>query len=154
MDPFAVLVDLTNRLDWTLDENETRIAKTALEDLSDEARFHGKPTWTPATAPRMVRKMVLAAAVRYMRNPDGYTTSRAGDETLSWNEQKDGLAGSAHFAPDEIRALRDMAGSSKIFSVPMTVWGKQRPNGDTAGYVPTGGTDKPFPAFADEKQPW
>lgn len=154
MEAFAELSDLKDRLDWTLDENEERIATTALEDLSDEARFYGKPWTDPALAPRMVRKMVLAAAVRYMRNPDGYTTSRAGDETLSWNEQRDGQAGSAHFTDIEIKALRRMAGATGLVTVPMTHFGKMRTQPGDAGWVSTGEGNKPFPLFRDATDPW
>jgi len=34
----------------------------------------------------LVRTLVLRCAARYMRNPDGYVTSRAGDETLTWSD--------------------------------------------------------------------
>lgn len=152
-EPFAELPDLVSRLDWTLDENELRIATTALEDLSDEARYHGKDWPDPTTAPRMVRRMVLAAAVRYMRNPDGYTTSRAGDETLAWNESKDGQAGSAHFAPDEIKALRKMAGSTGLLTAPMTAWGPQRHSPRDVGYVPAA-EGSPFPYYGHPTEPW
>jgi len=62
-------------LDWALDEDERRLAASALEDASDLAREYGRD-WTPETVPRLVRTLVLAACVRYLRNPDGYTQSR------------------------------------------------------------------------------
>lgn len=157
MEPLADLDDLIDRLDWTLDEDETRIAKTALEDLSDDARHYGRESWTtPATTPRMVSKMVLRAAVRYMRNPDGYTTSRAGDETLNWNEDRTGQAGSAHFNDREIKAFRQIAGATGIVSVPIYAFSKGRASGGP-GWVSTGFTgteNKPFPMFADDTEPW
>lgn len=157
MADLATLDELKARLDWTLDEDEERIAKSALEDLSDEARFHGSKPWNdPATAPRMVRKMVLAAAVRYLRNPEGYTTSRAGDETLSWNDDRTGQAGSAHFNREEIAALRRLAGATGLTTTRMTAWGpiSKQPS---AGYIPVGYStpnNDPFPYYADSVEPW
>ena len=105
-DNLASLDDLLARLDWELDEVEQRVAAAALEDLSDDARNYGISTWTPITAPRTVRTMVLRAAVRYMRNPDGYVQSRAGDEIVGWAPRKD--VGAAQFTEDEKDELRDL----------------------------------------------
>jgi hypothetical protein len=164
MEPFATLAELTARLDWTLDEDETRIASAALEDLSDQARHYGLPWTDPTTTPRMVRSLVLSAAVRYMRNPDGYTQSRAGDETLMWTDLG-ANAGSAHFNETEIKALRKMAGATGLATAPMTAWGTMRPRVRIAtqdgymdvpapGYVPVPGSSEPFPYYADPQEPW
>ena len=105
-DTFATLDDLLARLDWDLSPEELRIAESALEDLSDDARLYGSSSWTPVSAPRMVRTRVLRAAVRYMRNPDGYITSRAGDEIVGWAPKK---VSGAEFTADEIAELKDAA---------------------------------------------
>lgn len=154
MADLATYEDLAARLDWTLDEDEKRIGESALEDLSDEARFYGRDSWEdPTSAPRMVCKLVLKAAVRYMRNPDGYTTSRAGDETLAWNNDYSGQAGAAHFTDDEIKHLKQMGGKSAgIFSAPITAFhGVKKSN--SVGWVPTP-NGEPFPLFASETDPY
>lgn len=107
--------DLLARLDWTLSPEEERIARSALEDLSDDARNYGSERWaSEQVAPRSVRTMVLRAAVRYMRNPDGYIQSRAGDEIVGWAPRKDGL-GAAEFSDKEKDELRDLASKRSYF---------------------------------------
>ncbi|GGS24759.1 hypothetical protein GCM10010238_11130 [Streptomyces griseoviridis] len=63
-----------------LDEDEARIATSALDDASDLATTYGRD-WPEETAPRLVKTLVLKSAARCMRDPEGYTQSRAGDET-------------------------------------------------------------------------
>lgn len=153
-EPLATIEDLEARLDWVLDDLELSVAETALEDLSDDARFYGSSTWDEATAPRQAKSLVLRAAARFMRNPDGYTQSRAGDETLMWGDKGEN-AGSAHFTEREQQMLARIAGvnTSSIHSVELVAWGPRRETGP--GYVPvdpTGYAQKPrdFPFFAEE----
>jgi hypothetical protein len=40
MKPFATLDELRQRLDWTLEPEEARLATAALADASDEAPVH------------------------------------------------------------------------------------------------------------------
>lgn len=151
MEPLATLTDLEHRVDWALDEDEKRLAESALEDASDLARSYGRE-WTADKVPRLVRTLVLAACVRYLRNPDGYTQSRAGDETLAWDGQGEN-AGSVHFTDAEIALLRGLGGMRPtVYSAPITAWGpthKQVP-----GLVPVEGGQKPFPLYADETESW
>jgi hypothetical protein len=51
-----------------------------------------------------VKTLTLKSAARYLRNPNGYTQSRAGDETLAWSDiRRD--AGTVYFTREEIRLL-------------------------------------------------
>lgn len=152
MEPFATLGELSERLDWTLDADELRIAVGALEDASDLARGYGRE-WEAGSAPRLVRTLVLKAAVRYMRNPDGYTQSRAGDETLSWNDAAGAEAGTVFFTPEEQKLLKGLAGHAPgLVSAPITAWGPQRQR--PVGLVPAQGSNEPFPLFAHQDDPW
>lgn len=118
-DLLASYDDLLARLDWVLDENEERIARSALEDLSDDARRLGSSGWVDSnTAPRGVRTLVLRAAQRYMRNPDGYVQSRAGDEIVGWSKRDD--AGAPQFNEAEKGELRDLAKRSATLGVVRT----------------------------------
>lgn len=154
---YATLDELTDRLDWTLDEGELRIAAAALEDASDLAAAYGRE-WPEETAPRLVRTLVLKAASRYMRNPDGYTQSRAGDETLAWNDAAGTDAGTVYFTREERELLSDLAGTrSGLSSVGVVAWGTcirrnyhagERP--ERVGWAPTDAEDeRRFPFFAD-----
>lgn len=105
----ATITELQSRLDWTLDTGEQSVAAAALADLSDDARFYGSARWDSDTAPRQVKSIVLRAAARFMRNPDGYTQSRAGDETLMWSDMGED-AGTAHFNEREQKTLAALAG--------------------------------------------
>lgn len=150
MEPFATLAELQDRLDWTLSPDEERIARGALEDASDLAREYGKNWTDAASAPRLVRTLVLTACTRYMRNPDGYTTSRAGDETLAWGELGD-KAGSVYFTEAEQRMLGGKAGRSGLHSVLVSSWGPQR--SAPVGMVPVEGGGDPVPLYSSE-EPW
>ena len=153
MEKFATLTELINRLDWTLDPSEERVANAALEDASDLARGYGK-NWVDAlTAPRLVRTLVLGACVRYMKNQESYTLSRAGDETVQWESQGE-KAGVVHFTDDERRLLAALGGKSSIFSVPVNAWRTQPRSYRDQGYVPAADGTKPFPMFNSDTSPW
>lgn len=152
---FATLDELKNRLDWTLDADEERIAQAALEDASDLACHYGKEWADAPSAPRMVRTLVLRACKRYMDNPQGYNQSRAGDETLGWSDkapQAGDAAGSVHFNKGEQALLRGLAGGRPgIYSAPISAWGPQRKS--PVGMVPVDYDGDPFPMFAGD-EPW
>lgn len=142
---FADLEDLQDRLDFELDEAQTRMAMAALEDASELARSYAGVNWQDHLAPRIVQVTVLNVAARYMRNPDGLTTSRAGDETLSWADLK-GKA-SLHFTADEMALLGKFGRRNTIGSIGTYAWrsGNSVPN----GFVPTDPPGDLFPFFAE-----
>ncbi len=149
---YGTLDEVRQRLDWTLDLDEERIAVAALADASEEARVHGRD-WPTARAPRLVRTLVLKAVVRYLRNPDGYVTSRAGDETLTWSDLGE-RAGTVQFTRDEIALLRRLAGrDAGLTTAPVVAW-SMRPTLRVPGYVPVQGSSERFPMFAHETEPW
>ncbi|AKY03766.1 head-to-tail adaptor [Streptomyces phage Verse] len=145
---YATLDDLKARLDWELDADEVRIAGGALEDATDLAAHYGRD-WDDTAVPRLVRTLVLKAASRYMKNPDGYTQSRAGDETLGWNDAAGENAGTVYFSDEEIKLLQSLAGKTPgIYSVPLTAY-KTKLRSDADGRVPVDYGGDPFPMFAD-----
>lgn len=152
MAALATVAELAARLPFVMDDDETREATGALEDLSDDARHYGKSSWVDAaTTPRQVVSLVLKAAGRHMKNFEGFTQSRAGDETLTWTDRGHN-AGSAYFTKSEIAILTQMAGVSAIFSVPITAWGPKVSGWE--GLVPVEyGGDK-FPLFGSDTSPW
>ncbi|MFI2673898.1 hypothetical protein ACH5AU_30820 [Streptomyces albidoflavus] len=150
---YATPDELKGRLDWELDPDELRIAVGALEDASDLAATYGRD-WPENTVPRLVKTLVLKSAARYMRNPNGYTQSRAGDETLAWSDiGRD--AGTVHFTREEIRLLEELAGRKPgISSVVVSAWGT-RPREAEAGLVPVDYSPAaPFPLFSNQGSPW
>lgn len=150
---FAELTELKNRLEWTLDADEERIAQGALDDLSADATFHGNPRWTDATVPPYVSTLVLKAAQRYMRNPDGYETSRAGDEALGWGERPGNESGSAEFTAKEIAAIRTLVRPPVFGSINVQAYGTRlRPM--QAGLVPAQGGGDPVHMFSSDTEPW
>lgn len=147
---FAELSDLEDRLEWDLSDGEKRVGQTALEDLSVDACQHGAQ-WTDANVPQYVKRVVLAAAVRYMRNLEGVVQSRAGDETLIFNEIKEG-AGSASFTTAEIEAIISIAQGPQGFgTIPIVAW-SEGPD-PLSGWVPTVPQGKLFPMYAAD-DPW
>jgi len=146
MESFATLEELQNRLDWTLDDGEERVAEAALEDASELARAHGRDWVDAATAPRLVRTLVLKACARYMTNYQGFTQSRAGDESVAWSDKAGEDMGTVYFSRDEIKLLEGMAGRrTSLISAPIVAW--QATAGLDNGYRPTGGSGKDFPMF-------
>lgn len=167
----ASVEELQARLDWTLDAGEQGVAEAALSDLSDDARFYGHAKWDSATAPRQVKSLVLRAAARYMRNPDGFVQSRAGDETLVWSDRGDEAA-TAAFTEKEQKMLAVMAGRGNgLVSVGITAWGpvtRRHPryinpsskyDRFDVGYVPSdgagmAGTPDPIAFYGEEDPFW
>lgn len=149
-DPFATLIELKGRLEWTLDADEERAATGVLEDLSSWARHYGR-NWTSVNAPILVKTLVLGAAARFMRNPDNYTTSRAGDETVGWTD-RGAEAAAQPFTDSEIIALKLLVRPVAFGSVSMTAWGPQSQRVPD-GLVPVVGGGDPFPLFSDAT-PW
>lgn len=151
IEPLATLDELTARLDWTLDDDEVRAAPGYLEEASDLARAYGRSWPTAASAPRLVRNTVLAAVRRFMRNPEGYTQSRAGDETLAWTDLGD-EAGSIYFTEREIKLISGFASKAGLSTAGVTAWGPQKRR--EVGFVPVDYAGDPFPMFASEDDPW
>ena len=149
-EPFATLIELKGRLEWALDADEERAATGALEDLSNWARHYGR-NWTSTNAPLLVKTLVLGAAARFMRNPDHYTTSRAGDETVGWTDRGAEKA-AAPFTDGEIAALKMLVRPVAFGTVSMTAWGPQKRLAPD-GLVPVAGGGDPFPLFTDTT-PW
>lgn len=149
---FATLTELQDRLEWDLDSGEQKVAAFALESLSDDARTFGREDWPEApAAPRQVRNIVLKAAARYMRNPDGYITSRAGDETVTFTDRGHG-SGSPEFTRDEIRQIQRLAGQRGLVSV-LIVHGSDKTT-EREGLVPVDYGGKKFPLYSSDESPW
>lgn len=148
----VVIDDLAARLPFVMDDDESREATGALTDLSFEAQAIGSANWTtPENTPQAVKNLILRAAARHMKNYEGYTVSRAGDETVQWADQGEG-AGSATFTKDERQMLKQMGGRLPfIGGVPVVAWGSA--NRSTTGYVPVV-NGSPFPMYADGAEPW
>lgn len=155
-DTFATVDELQARLDWVLDDGEQGVAQGALDDLSDDARYYGSASWDSDNAPRQAKSLVLRAAARFVRNPDGYTQSRAGDETLAWTDQGE-RAGTAFFTSQEQKMLADLAGknTSGLYSALTTAWGPMRHHHDhrlgpdPQTFVPVDGDGAPFPFLTE-----
>ncbi|WDS51727.1 head-to-tail adaptor [Streptomyces phage Triumph] len=156
MADFATLDELKARLDWSLDADEERIATSALEDASDLARAYAGRDWNPvSTSPRLVRTLVLKACKRYMNNPSGYTQSRAGDETLGWNDEAGENAGTVYFTRDEQSMLAEIGGrKGGLISAEVSAWNSVR-RPVQAGLVPVDTpSGKAFPLFGEDGEPW
>lgn len=145
----VTLEELKGRLDWELDDGEERLAQGALDDATALVLHYGHPSWTDITAPPVAKMIVRAAATRYLRNPDGYDQSRAGDETVGWGDAAQ--RPEVHLTPGEIDILRGTTGGSGLWSAQLQAWpGMGEGSGYAPGYVPM--DRKPFPFYADD--PW
>lgn len=150
-DAYATVDEVQARLEWTLDEGERAVAQGALEDLSDDARHYGKH-WPVASVPPSIKRLVIRAVARYMRNPDGYEQSRAGDETVIFNRDRVG-GGSAEFTSAEIKAIKATARTiASVTSIQMTQ-GTKLPARWDEGFVPDQ-NGALFPFYDTDADPW
>ena len=155
-DVLATTDELADRLPFTMDPDELREAEGALIDLSDEARHYGSSRWlTVETTPESVVNLVLRAATRHMKNYEGYTNSRAGDESVSFTDR--GVsAGSAHFTPDEQARLGELGGyrRTNFYSVNTYAYNSGKGKQATDGFVPGAGSSEPIPYYRSAMEPW
>lgn len=151
MTTFATVDELQERLDWTLEDGERGVAAAALEDLTEWACHYGRP-WTAENAPRLVVRLVLSAAARYMRNVEGLEVSRAGDETVQFQRSQN--AGTAAFTDKEARAISKIANPGTTGFHSLELFAHNSRNAPAAGgFVPVE-NGEPFPFFADDESPW
>jgi hypothetical protein len=90
-----------------------------------------------------------------MDNPQGYTQSRAGDETLGWNDSQGENAGTVYFTDDERKLLTEIGGRKPgLVSAQVSAWNSVR-RPVSAGLVPVDKPgEKPFPMFGSDGEPW
>lgn len=154
---FADLTDLEDQLDFVLDEQAQRQATAKLQQASNMAKHYARPLgyqWPESRCPAIVKAIVLNVVERYMRNPDGYTQSRAGDETLAW-QGSDGK-GSFYFTDEEKEVLVGLGNpyANGVYSVDTFQFSQKTIPSDT--WVPVAGMPTPtyFPLFAAEDAWW
>lgn len=111
MAALVTLADVAGRIDWTLSPGEELIVEGAISDLSEDARYYSGQNWvTGAEAPPRILSLILRATVRFLRNVEGASQSRAGDETLMWDNRRNEKAGSPYFTEDEIAEITGTGG--------------------------------------------
>lgn len=120
---YATIDEVEDRLDFEMDDATRRMAGAALDDASDMASDY-KNWEDPGPVPGAVKRIVLRAVVRYIRNPDGYSQSRAGDELVAWHQRVGDRPGEVYFTDDEIKTLKRLSNSQDpaIYSVPLYAW--------------------------------
>jgi len=140
------VTEVQARLDFELDAEERVAVASALEDLSDEARYYAGQAWTdPAKVPNLAKVIVVKAVARWARNMSGYVQSRAGDEVVSWPEAKEEV-GSASFSPREIKLLKAIGSgyrASGTFGTVSVVAREYREDADT--HIAISGSNRPIP---------
>jgi len=156
VEPFATWEDVQRRVDFDLDEQERIAVSSALEDMSDEARFHAGQEWpNPELAPRQVRRIVVRAVARWAENMNGYVTSRAGDETLTWTDLGP-EAGQPEFTKKEVKMLKALGeGRTGSFVGTVSLVAYSPLSYDRwDGTLPVQGSTKPFPFFNPLTNGW
>lgn len=127
-----------------------------LEDASDAACYYGRE-WTIDAVPAGVARIVASAVARFMRNPDNYSQSRAGDETVAWAERTEDID---WFTEKEIARLGKLAANHKVaafgtFQLLAGTNGHRR-EGRIARedfVIASNGTESPFP-LGSPANPW
>src|SRR5699024_6508952 len=103
---------LPGRLDWEKDADQKDGVQDALADVTALVLYYGSTTWTENSAPPVAKMIVKAAATRYLRNPDGYDQSRAGDETVGWGDAAQ--RPEVYLTPGEIDILKGSTGGGGL----------------------------------------
>lgn len=123
MEPLASVTDLEIRLGRTFDSSEIPRAVALLEDASELVRdVAGGKTWVDEETgvlqkvPGSVRWVVLRAAERAVRNPEGYSAESAGDYSF----QRTGVQPGIYLTDGEERAVRRALGKSGLWTQPVT----------------------------------
>lgn len=147
MEALVSIEELKERISLTLSPADEREALMALETLSDAARRLGLPTWTtPENTPDAVKRLIIKATNRYLKNYEGFTQSRAGDETLAWTDLGD-KAGSPYFTDGEKEDLAECSGrGGGLQTAPVIAWGNNCAPRDWRGWseVRAGGLRNPM----------
>lgn len=123
MEPLATVTDLEIRLGRTFESSEVARALALLEDASELVRdVAGGKTWIDDTTgelqkvPGSVRWVVLRAAERAVRNPEGYSAESAGDYSF----QRTGVQPGIYLTEGEEKAVRRALGKSGLWTQPVT----------------------------------
>lgn len=149
---FADLSDLEDRLDFDLNDAQQRMAVAALEDASHMARHYSGLDWPDQGAPAIARTIVLNVVARYMRNPDGYTQSRAGDESVSWSDGDGSDRPTLRFTDQEQSILSKLGRPVGFGSIGTYAWTNRPAKPDTL-YVAVEGRSS-FPMFSGSDPIW
>ncbi|WP_431781708.1 hypothetical protein [Streptomyces chumphonensis] len=137
-DPLATVAQLTDRLGRELEQGEESVAEAALADASALVRHYGLPWPVPATAPPVAVGIVLAAAERRVRNPEGYRMEMEG--AYQYQLPASAPTGVA-LTQAEIDLLRELSGRGGLVSVEV-----QRPvRVDDTWYAPVAGSSEYLP---------
>jgi len=122
--PLAEVRDLEARMKRTFDsEEDLGEAESVLDEASELVREESGQTWVDPesgllTTPRIVKVIVLRAAERRLRNPDGLSAETAGD--YSYQRNGVGADGGMFLTPWEIGVLHRQAGRTGMWTQPLT----------------------------------
>ncbi|MFD5504593.1 hypothetical protein ACFWJS_33620 [Streptomyces sp. NPDC127061] len=145
MAALATLDALVARLGRPLDDDaETALAEAALDDASDLVRHYGLP-WAPETCPAIVRRVVLRAAERIVRNPENARMEMEGSYQISLPAS---LPVSGELTDEERAIVEKAAGFNDLVSMRITRF-DPAPCTDTV-YVEPEGPGEFIPFFAPD----
>lgn len=147
---FATVQELQARLEWTLSTTEVGVAEGALDDLTIQAKEYGRATWTDGQHPPAIKSMILSAAARFMRNYEGFSESRAGDETLGW-KQGSVEPGTAEFTKGEIKRIKRIASAPAFGAITTYTWGTTPA---TREDLMANAKDKQWPWVSPDERDW
>jgi len=152
-EPLATVEEVTSRVDRDLTDKEIGTIQGHIEDASALVRFHGLKWPTRAEAPALARTITRNSVKRLLHNSEGFTISRAADETVGFADIGD-KAGTVYLTDEEKLMLASLAGNDvSISTAAISPYGTQDPNPDV-GYVPVSYGGKAFPMFPSEDGPW
>jgi hypothetical protein len=118
VEPLASVADLETRLGRKFEGAEVSRALALLDDASALVRDVAGRTWTdpdtgdPLPVPGSVRWVVLRAAERAVRNPEGFSSESAGD----YSYQRTGVQPGIYLTEGEERAIRRAIGKTGLWT--------------------------------------
>ena len=149
--PLTSVEKVVARLEGGVADGVEAMIEEYIEDASDQARHYGNPAWSSVSCPDPVRRIVAMAVARFIRNPDAFAQSRAGDETLGWQELPSDFVGTVYFTESEIERLQRFGAAyvPAFGTMKMNAYTTRQGSPPRWGPVTHWGTDwgRPFPLF-------
>lgn len=122
MEPLASVADLEARLGRTFAGAEIQRVVALLDDASSLVRDIAGRDWIDLgtgdllPVPGSIRAVVLRAAERAVRNPEGFSSESAGD----YSYQRTGVQQGVYLTEGEERAIRRALGKTGLWTQPVT----------------------------------
>lgn len=121
--PLVDVEEVAKRLDGGLSNNMYKVVEAAILDLSSLVRHYTGINYNQYNCPSWIKARMFATLAQYARNPEGFTSSRAGDEGVTWAPN---TVSRIDFDRHIIAELRAVGAPQGLSSVPTVLYCRSR----------------------------